>query len=341
MKAVNSQVFRMGEPGVSELAARLEARPWPRLFWRSGFTLLVVTVAALLRMLLSQVLGQGVPYITFYPAVAIAGMAAGGWAGLAATLLSALAAQWLVLTPVDGSLRLQHWSEVVAMGLFVAAGVVMSATAEMLCQVRDAERRAAARAQQAEQARRESEERLRLATEAAGMFAWECELATQTLRWSANAAQVIGCRPEELGNDMASGSFFLAPEEAARLARQFALELRRGAEQFSWEFYGPAARGPRRHWVAQGRILRTAEGVPVRVLGLTQDISERKWREANLAFLAEVAKDYGRLGSAEAIMETLGARMGAHLRVATCSFAEINEAGTELTLSYSWREARA
>ena len=39
---------------------------------RYGFAIVVVVIAALLREILSPLLGQGVPFILFYPAVAVA-----------------------------------------------------------------------------------------------------------------------------------------------------------------------------------------------------------------------------------------------------------------------------
>jgi PAS domain S-box-containing protein len=331
----------MGKSRVSEWAGRLWAKPWQRHLWRYGLAMAAVGLSVLVRLGLRRVLGQDMAFITFYPSVALVGMVAGGWPGVVATLLSALAADWLVLAPSGQLLGFRSPGAMVSLGLFLASGAVVSATAEMLAQVREAERQSVARARRAEQEQRESEERLRLATEAAGMFSWEHDLKIHAVRWSANAAQVIGCPAEALRAEAAGSMFFAAPEEAERLTQQFAAELRAGAERFAWEFYGRALDGAPRYWTAQGRILRNAQGVPVRVLGVTKDITERKWHEANLAFLAGVAKDYGRLASAEAIMETVGTKVGAHLKVDTCSFAEVDLARGELTISYGWRKAEA
>ena len=45
---------------------------------------------------------------------------------------------------------------------------------------------------QAEQKLYEAEERLRLATQAAGVFAWDVDLLTGTIKYSENMAQVFG-----------------------------------------------------------------------------------------------------------------------------------------------------
>ncbi|HEY8560145.1 MAG TPA: PAS domain S-box protein [Pyrinomonadaceae bacterium] len=59
------------------------------------------------------------------------------------------------------------------------------------------------------------------------------------------------------------------------------------------------------------------------------DITERKRREANLAFLADLMNDFAPLASAEEIMEVTGKRLAEHLKLSRYMFVEIYpEAGT-------------
>ena len=60
----------------------------------------------------------------------------------------------------------------------------------------------------------ESEERLRLATEAADMFAWEIDMVNNLLSWAPNSARVIGCTPDQLSCDPAEGVFLPQPKTA-------------------------------------------------------------------------------------------------------------------------------
>jgi len=78
----------------------------------------------------------------FFPAVAFAAMAAGGRSGLAATALSAVAANWLLFKP-RGIWGFESIGEVVSLVLFVAAGLAVSLTAAMLSRARVKEQRAA------------------------------------------------------------------------------------------------------------------------------------------------------------------------------------------------------
>jgi PAS domain S-box-containing protein len=131
----------------------------------------------------------------------------------------------------------------------------------------------------AEERLRESEARLRLATEAAAMFSWESDLRSGTITWSANAAALIGCAPEDLPTADADSLFFVAPEEAPRLHREHAEMLARRATSYSYEFRGRWPEEAPRYWQAQGAIRYDAGGAPVSVYGLTQDITARKRAE--------------------------------------------------------------
>src|SRR5262245_53523898 len=79
------------------------------------------------------------------------------------------------------------------------------------------------------EALRASEMRLRLATEAAQMFAWDVDVATDAIVWSDNAATIIGCRPDELPATIADNGalFFVAEDERARVMRDYAEALER------------------------------------------------------------------------------------------------------------------
>lgn len=75
-----------------------------------------------------------------------------------------------------------------------------------------------------------------------------------------------------------------------------------------------------------------------RVAVLFNDITERKRSEANLAFLAELSRDLAHLDGIDAIVEALGGRIGAHLRVSRCAFAEILEAEEDVAVEQEWHQ---
>jgi PAS domain S-box-containing protein len=133
----------------------------------------------------------------------------------------------------------------------------------------------------------ESEERLRLATEAADMFAWEIDLVANTLKWAPNSARVIGCLPEELSNDPAQASFFALPEDRAHIKNEFDMALARGEDTYSFKFRGEAGQVEKAFWQVRGTFMRNSNGVVTRAIGATQNITRQKLAEDALRIVAE------------------------------------------------------
>jgi PAS domain S-box-containing protein len=73
-----------------------------------------------------------------------------------------------------------------------------------------------------------------------------------------------------------------------------------------------------------------------RIAFIYEDVTERKRREANLAFLTEIQDEFTRLVSADEIMQTIGAKIGTYLNVARCMFSEIDRAQDKIVIEYDW-----
>ncbi len=73
-----------------------------------------------------------------------------------------------------------------------------------------------------------------------------------------------------------------------------------------------------------------------RVAVLFNDITERKRREANLAFLAEVTADLAYLTTTEDTMNQVGAKIGRFFGVTQCMFAEHTEDFMTAVATYGW-----
>jgi PAS domain S-box-containing protein len=82
--------------------------------------------------------------------------------------------------------------------------------------------------------------------------------------------------------------------------------------------------------------VRGADGTVETVAGSTRDITTRKRLEGNLAFLAEISKDLASLTSVEDIMQTVGEKIGAYLRLSICAIVEIDESGDWADINHSW-----
>ena len=124
----------------------------------------------------------------------------------------------------------------------------------------------------------ESEARLRLATEAARMYAWEFDFHTQTPRFAANYEQVTGLKPSAT---FAENLQLVHPDDQATVTAAFARAIA-GDGTFEYEMRSLNSAGGLEWFHVSGLVLRDAAGQPMRAVGITQNITERKGAEAAL-----------------------------------------------------------
>jgi PAS domain S-box-containing protein len=83
--------------------------------------------------------------------------------------------------------------------------------------------------------------------------------------------------------------------------------------------------------------IRNEQGEVAGAVLVFRDITERKRAESNTAFLAEISQDLLRLADVSEIMQTLGEKISAYLKLSLCAFLEINEAVDEAVVAHEWR----
>jgi PAS domain S-box-containing protein len=123
---------------------------------------------------------------------------------------------------------------------------------------------------------RDSEERLRLALEAAHMATWEWDVRSGLVRWSEGAEEVFGV-PE--GAAPATTDAYLArvheeDREAARQAVESALES--GSRRYTVQHRVIDHEGVVRWLEAYGRVIRDGRGRAVRTRGAILDVTDRQ-----------------------------------------------------------------
>src|SRR5713226_4280941 len=130
---------------------------------------LAPAVSLLIRWPLLPVLGDAVPHMTFFPAVMIAAYFGGFGPGLLATILSAVAANFLIPQQLP-SFQATRVNEVAALILFVLVGTIISGLSESLHRAR--RRIVAHERRRAEEALREAEDRFRQLAENIHEILW-------------------------------------------------------------------------------------------------------------------------------------------------------------------------
>src|ERR1700751_4361361 len=132
----------MPEPGraVEEPApaplAELLVKPGPHIrairgwFLRTAAVLAEVGIAFFLRELVAHHQPRFAPFITFYPAVLLASLLDGVWAGAAVTVLSTLLAEVFIFAPI-GEFTVTDPFDVLSLLIFLAFGISLSIVIEL------------------------------------------------------------------------------------------------------------------------------------------------------------------------------------------------------------------
>jgi len=132
-----------------------------------------------------------------------------------------------------------------------------------------------------EVALRESEERLRLALEAAHLGMWEWDPETDALFWDDRHCSLFGLNPKQAPATAAKFLELVFPEDR-EWVRHAVREALRHDEAYGAEY---RVRWPdgREHWLASaGRVLRNAESRAYRMRGITYDVTDRRGLEEHL-----------------------------------------------------------
>jgi PAS domain S-box-containing protein len=182
---------------------------------------------------------------------------------------------------------------------------------------------------------RQAEERLQLALSSAQMVAWDVDIETHQVVCSPNAQEIWGM---EVGTIEVFRAL-IHPDDRS-LLQQATAEAVVGDQSFCQEYRMVTAEGKVRWLKSQGRIYLNESGQPVRMIGVSIDISDRKQIEANReALLAELQRkerqqqflielnDAARtLQDSEEIIWQVVNATGQHFKVSRCAYGEIDAA---------------
>lgn len=134
----------------------------------------------------------------------------------------------------------------------------------------------------AEEALHSSEERLRLAQQAAWIGTFEWNIRTGTNTWTSELESMHGLPPGGFGGTQSIWKSFLHPEDRARVSELVNQSLNTGAPvQAEWRIIWPDGSV---HWVAgRWRVLMNEAGEPLRMVGINLDVTDRKRTEEALS----------------------------------------------------------
>jgi len=147
---------------------------------------------------------------------------------------------------------------------------------------------------QAEQALRESEERLKLAQEAAGVGIWDWDMNTDEAQWSEQHFHLLGLDPEVARPGLESWFGCLHPQDREGINVEELLSGVRGNPTLEMEYRIVRPEGEVRTLVSRGRATTSDKGPAQRVVGITIDITDLKRAEQRLQELNDELKKRSR-----------------------------------------------
>ena len=194
---------------------------------------------------------------------------------------------------------------------------------------------------QAEEALRESEERLRIAGKAAYDLIYEWDVASDALEWFGDVDGLLGYRKGEISRDINAWLDLINPEDRVKLEN--AVELHKtSTEPIQYEYRVRHKDGTYRHWNDHGLPLIDDKGYPYKWVGVCSDITERKQAERKIYRQAAVLKGINRVFREAMTSETEEETARKCLQMAeelTCSkfgfIGEVNSEGRFDTIAMS------
>src|SRR5581483_1560338 len=236
---------------------------------RYAVAVLVVAISTLLRHSLMTALGEGVPFILYFPAVVVSAWYGGFGPGLLTTALSAISALWFFIPPYH-SLAIPNPTALIQLGVFAGVCVFISFLTEALHREREKTHEILEREQQTRSEREASQKQLAsiLDTISEGFYVLDGQWRYTYVN---REAIELGRRPKEelLGKNI----WEVYPES---VGNQFYVELHRAMrEQVPVHFEDFAT--PLGRWFAND-VYPSEDGLSIFV----RDITARRQMEESL-----------------------------------------------------------
>jgi PAS domain S-box-containing protein len=185
---------------------------------------------------------------------------------------------------------------------------------------------------------RRSEERLTLALNASGMIGtWDWDLRENIIYADANFARIYTVDPDRAAAGAPLDAYIRnfhpddMPMFQAELDRLFA-----GAEEFACEYRILQPDGSHRWVIARGRLVRAADGTPLRFPGASVDITDRKRAEERQAALVELGERLRALQDPDEMAFAAAEIAGRTLGLTRAAYGTLDRTGEYLDIVRDW-----
>ncbi|MEB3175493.1 MAG: diguanylate cyclase [Cyanobacteriota bacterium] len=140
------------------------------------------------------------------------------------------------------------------------------------------------------QALQQSEERLRLAFEAANMGHWDWDILNNQIVWSENLERIMGLEPGGFDGNFETVMAMIHPDDRERVLRAVN-QSTLNHEPYDLEFRFIKPDGGIRWAVSRASVMRDPNGSPIRMIGVDVDITRQKRFEEELRQVNQELED--------------------------------------------------
>jgi PAS domain S-box-containing protein len=189
------------------------------------------------------------------------------------------------------------------------------------------------------EALREREALLRLAADAAGVYAWTWDLATDRVTWADGLEGALALPPGGFGGSIEAFRALVHPDDTLSVETELKRAIAGETSRYGATFRMLRADGSIRWTQTRGMVVRDDQGRPVRVVGMDHDITEQKAAEVALRVREAQQAAVARLGqfalattSAQAVMDEAVHTVAKTLKVEFAKVLELRPGGQELLL---------
>jgi PAS domain S-box-containing protein len=132
-----------------------------------------------------------------------------------------------------------------------------------------------------DEALRGSEERMRLAQQAARMGSFDCDVQAQKITWTAELEALYGLAPGTFGGKLQDFENLIHPQDRETVSKLVESAYKTGQlTRGEWRTIWPDGSV---HWIAgRWRVFKNESGEPLRAIGINIDVTERKLAEDKL-----------------------------------------------------------
>ena len=121
----------------------------------------------------------------------------------------------------------------------------------------------------------ENEERYRLGLDASATGVWAWDIVSGRITWSARVAEIYDMRMEDFDGSLEMFARHVHPEDSGRVMQAITASIETDVP-YRIEFRIVQPGGATRWIFTSGKVIRDADGRPLRMIGATRDITERK-----------------------------------------------------------------